>query len=413
MANEPAADDTGGGDNNPPNGPSGIKATPNAVPISDGTPSLEQRVGFADSMIAHIARHNISIADEVVRRLLQFRATYRTNKSLTEADEKAFLADYFTALRAIRPATPYTILDSQNFRIPGRQTRPPFLRTFVVWLSLLLFVQIEWIYEHTRAVESYRLATELNAALLNYARDHEDDATVKKIESALDKLGKQTPNGRLYCIGNENEIDTDNVIVHHLTVDGILAATPKDKFDVEAACIRAHFARIQVLNTSMSAWGLLLSFLSFENVSPLPNPPQPNPVGAASGTHWWQELTGPEQNEVMQWTYAQVRLEIISKYFLAILYGLLGATTFALRSIWQDINDGLYSETSKPQYWSRIAIGAVSGLVIAWFVPTGDAGAAGQSTLATLSPFALAFLGGYSVELLFALMDRFVRAFTK
>jgi len=52
-------------------------------------------------------------------------------------------------------------------------------------------------------------------------------------------------------------------------------------------------------------------------------------------------------------------------------------------------------------------LGALGGLAIGWFYKP-EAGNIGSS----LSPFALAFLAGYSVEVLFFAMDKFVFAFS-
>jgi hypothetical protein len=50
----------------------------------------------------------------------------------------------------------------------------------------------------------------------------------------------------------------------------------------------------------------------------------------------------------------------------------------------------------------------LAGLAVGWFiVPT-----EGNSTVANLSPLALAFVAGYGSDLVFALMDRVVNGFT-
>jgi hypothetical protein len=54
-------------------------------------------------------------------------------------------------------------------------------------------------------------------------------------------------------------------------------------------------------------------------------------------------------------------------------------------------------------------LGAVSGLAIGWFCKPSSADVNG---LGLISPFALAFVAGYSVDLLFTAMDRIVSAFS-
>jgi hypothetical protein len=50
----------------------------------------------------------------------------------------------------------------------------------------------------------------------------------------------------------------------------------------------------------------------------------------------------------------------------------------------------------------RLLLGGLSGLVIGWFID--------PSSVKTASPFALAFVAGYSVELLFSIMDKIIAA---
>jgi hypothetical protein len=54
-------------------------------------------------------------------------------------------------------------------------------------------------------------------------------------------------------------------------------------------------------------------------------------------------------------------------------------------------------------------MGALAGLIAIWFLQP-DASTA--EIFKTLSPFALAFLAGYSVEVVFSAMDRFIAAFS-
>lgn len=117
----------------------------------------------------------------------------------------------------------------------------------------------------------------------------------------------------------------------------------------------------------------------------------------------------PENLEAL--ATAQIMLTALLKYLLPILYGLLGACAYIVRSLTNDIRDSTFSLGSKVRYQLRFYLGAVAGLSIAWF--TSDAKPAESAgMLQSLSPLALAFLAGYSVELLFSFLDRFVTAFS-
>jgi len=104
---------------------------------------------------------------------------------------------------------------------------------------------------------------------------------------------------------------------------------------------------------------------------------------------------------------SRIILEIHQRYFLPLLYGLLGTCVFVLRSLTTDIRARTFTETSEIGYRIRLYLGSLSGMVIAWFITPETSG----EFLRTLSPFALAFLAGYGVELLFAAMDRILEAF--
>jgi len=57
----------------------------------------------------------------------------------------------------------------------------------------------------------------------------------------------------------------------------------------------------------------------------------------------------------------------------------------------------------------RILLGVVAGLAIGWFFKPSGVEVNG---VGLVSPFALAFVAGYSVELLFTAMDRIEAAFS-
>lgn len=99
-------------------------------------------------------------------------------------------------------------------------------------------------------------------------------------------------------------------------------------------------------------------------------------------------------------------LAAIQAYLLPLLYGLLGACTYVLRLLSRDIRSFSYTPESHIRYKIRMVLGTLSGLAITWFFEPGS------ETLKSLSPLALAFVAGYSVEILFAAMDRFVAAFS-
>ncbi len=108
-------------------------------------------------------------------------------------------------------------------------------------------------------------------------------------------------------------------------------------------------------------------------------------------------------------TASKLVLSVLQRYILPLLYGLLGASVYILRMLSSQIRTRTYSEASNIDFRIRLYLGTLGGMVSAWFINPEVAG----GLVKTLSPFAIAFLAGYSVELLFAVMDKIISAFSK
>jgi len=59
-------------------------------------------------------------------------------------------------------------------------------------------------------------------------------------------------------------------------------------------------------------------------------------------------------------------------------------------------------------YRLRVYMGTLAGLIVVWFMPVAQS----DPNIKSLSVFAVALLVGYSIDLLFALLDRIINAFT-
>lgn len=100
--------------------------------------------------------------------------------------------------------------------------------------------------------------------------------------------------------------------------------------------------------------------------------------------------------------------QAIELYLLPLLYGWLGACLYVLRMLAQDIKTLAYTPEQDMIYRLRLYMGTLAGLIVVWFLPVAQA----DPDIKSLSIFAVALLVGYSVDLLFALMDRIIAAFT-
>lgn len=101
---------------------------------------------------------------------------------------------------------------------------------------------------------------------------------------------------------------------------------------------------------------------------------------------------------------AQFVLVILQSYLLPLLYGILGAGTFVLRSLSKEIENETFSDEKGTQHLLRVSLGALAGILVGWFsvlIPSET-----TTFVGSISPLAIAFLVGYNIEVFFSLMDR-------
>lgn len=94
-------------------------------------------------------------------------------------------------------------------------------------------------------------------------------------------------------------------------------------------------------------------------------------------------------------------LQMLQSYILPLLYGLLGAFIFVLRSLLLQVRSLTYTASREIGYRLRLTLGCLAGMIIGWVLKP-------EMGEMTLSPMALAFLAGYSIEVLFTLLDRLI-----
>ncbi|MCJ8273345.1 MAG: hypothetical protein MJK04_28585 [Psychrosphaera sp.] len=96
-------------------------------------------------------------------------------------------------------------------------------------------------------------------------------------------------------------------------------------------------------------------------------------------------------------------VDLLEGYLLPLLFGCLGAFTLVLRSIHSAFQDGTFTLKSCLDYNLRILLGGVTGISSGMFM--GDS----ESIQGQYSPMVMAFLIGYNVEILFAMMDNLAK----
>lgn len=120
----------------------------------------------------------------------------------------------------------------------------------------------------------------------------------------------------------------------------------------------------------------------------------------------------PEKQELLV-NLSAFALQVTLLYFLPLLYGLLGACAYVLRQLSIEIRNYTYVVDMNVGLSLRLQLGALAGLVIGWFIsPKASFDDIELISVYNLSPLAISFLAGYSIELLFSAMDKFIHNYT-
>lgn len=101
-----------------------------------------------------------------------------------------------------------------------------------------------------------------------------------------------------------------------------------------------------------------------------------------------------------------ILLDIVQNYVVPSLLGLLGALIFLLRDTSLRVKNYSYVPDSSARGVGRVVVGMMAGVLGGWFIPNVD------SVAKSVPPLVIPFVLGYSVEHLFALLDKAVGFFS-
>ena len=126
--------------------------------------------------------------------------------------------------------------------------------------------------------------------------------------------------------------------------------------------------------------------------------------------NWQEKFKGVEDEYVRaQITLASMQgmLLILGDFCLPMLWGLLGASLYVSRALAEDIKASAYTAEKALVFQSRYYMGAVAG-----FVATRVISVTPGLEKNAIAPFVLAMVVGYSVEVLFSLLDKIIATFS-
>jgi hypothetical protein len=100
---------------------------------------------------------------------------------------------------------------------------------------------------------------------------------------------------------------------------------------------------------------------------------------------------------------AGLAVGLVLSFILPLLFGVIGAIAYIVRTISNEIASSTFSPTTPIRHLMRVTLGALAGVVVGFFTNV--------TNQIMLSPLAIAFLAGYGVEPLFSMFDGFIAKF--
>lgn len=374
----------------------------------------------AQYLLSYVTRNGLDeerkVTEETIQTVIACRENMRNLTFDSKKEEAKFRKSCGVLAKAAEPVTAASLRDSLHigyyrpwlFMRP-RPTRVPeiacrrYRAVALAVLAALLVFQIYWTAVSSILAKTEALISELNKAPTKQYYLAQEKARLAAFEPAPQPQTSPSPaaspaSGRTpatQSVATEVKVDKSQ-----LTLDELVS---------KSAELDANYS---MLEKFLRWWPL--SKLHFEREKPAPAkagneqgtpPPNPDAIFVPSA---FQDRSASAR------AMAGQVIDVMQKWVLPLLYGALGAAVFVIRTLSVQARDRLFRTEALVSLVLRVFLGMISGLAIGWFWNQSPAGATtpGALTTSTLSPFALAFVAGYGVELFFALLDKIVSTFT-
>lgn len=335
----------------------------------DISPEVEQVIKDGQRLITYIARHGGSELDpEITAIILESKYKVARNEWTSEA-ENLFMLNYDKLAKIVYPVT----VESINAIIPSQPNRKRkstkaeravswYRRYTMLALLLLLLSQIYWLFGHA-LLANLKQAIELKENTRIALIEADGMAQDRLKLSAQLKIQNQELNANYKLLLLWNKIWSFGAVLNNK-----MPKSFQDEYELKKKSLQNDNNDRLLAKLELGYYQDKVEIIQFENI-----------------------------------LSAGFILQALQEYLLPLLYGLLGAFIFVLRSLLREIKSLTYTFDSEIRYRLRLTLGALGGMIIGWFLKPEE-----TDTLASLSPMAMAFLMGYNVDVLFSLMDRLI-----
>jgi hypothetical protein len=420
-----------------------------AAPASARDQKIDEILRGAELLIEYSSRNAMKPEgidekelQQLILRIAQARAIFHA-KGFTEVEEAQFFCDFRMLSRAFAPVTVGSIRDSLDDETgrcryyiwwgpvisPAAAAVRRFSICSFVALLALLAVQIIWLTGFDLLDRVRLLDKDEQAAVDSIKTFAAEQANIKKARDDADKKVQQTADAVELATAAEKEAKEK---LDALSANSNASSDAKTKAtanweaaknaasEKEAAYENAEKEKKELAQkdkpaapvTSIQAQNRdiqrrtvveLLTWWKnpFQNTST-----DQKTSGAKTITTATADELIVKNNRVV--VVVSIAVNILQTYFLPLLYGFLGTCAYVLRQLTIETRARTFRRETEIGYWLRIFLGILAGLAVGWFLrpdPNQD------GLIRGLTPFALSFVAGYSVEVLFAAMDRLVTAF--
>jgi hypothetical protein len=338
-------------------------------------PALPDAIRDAQVLLSYAAQRGVPLDEEVIRTIVE-TGSHHASGSMTDKQETAFWVALNTLAATVSPVSVRSLRATNDAAAPRTGLRRYFAgrspaRSAVRWytfyalstLILLLLFQIYWLS-----------GTSITSDILK------TNQKITEARAQERKLERTSTGAQIRA----NPVSAESPVLNSMQ-------------DPDLQAVKAQVSNLRLQRDSSYELLTLWSWPWQGLASALDGREGDDAVAdAVIGT------------DTARFQTSLIVLEVFQRYILPLLYGLLGTCVFVLRTLSSEIRTRTYSDASHIGFRIRLYLGMLGGMVFAWFATPESA----NGLFMSLSPFAVAFLAGYSVELLFAVMDRFLGAFT-
>ena len=388
----------------------------------------------AQILLSYVTRNGLQeerkVSDSTIQTLITARQRLRKGVFDVEKEEAQFRKDFGIIARAAAPVTVASLRDSLMTRPQRRwffftETEPRSIadrtcfkyRNYAMWvLIFLLITQIYWTIASSVLKKTDALISEVNKAPTRTAYLAQEAArqnalkaaTQARAETAAARTNPPQTNSPHTTAPPTNPppavLTEPTVDKTQLTLDELVS---------KLAEIDANYSMLHELMKPVASL-FPQTALAFKSFQPAKNDKKQQDEDPARDPN---DIFDPSPFQTHSATIRAVAgqvIDVMQKWLLPLLYGALGAMVFVVRTLSLQARDRLFRKEALVSLVLRVYLGMISGLAIGWFWNQSpqSASSGGPLSISTLSPFALAFVAGYGVELFFTLLDKIVSTFT-